>query len=156
MTNMKKSRLINILLLLIALVATTGCTRNNGDIGPLFGNWCLDSMKADGEEVELYDDTTLLYVWGFQSSLVRIQTILPLNDYRFTMGTWTHEGNTLTLDFDHTDIDGDYNYTPPAPLHLEGHGITPLHITTLTGSVLKAEYTAPSGVKYEYTLHKAY
>ncbi len=153
---MKRYRLINSILLLVLLLATGGCTRNNGDIGPLFGNWRLDSMKADGEEVELYDDTTLLYVWAFQSSLVKIQTVQPHNDYRWAMGTWTLEGNTLSLDFNHTDIDGDYNYSPPAPLHLEGHGITPLHVTTLTGSCLKAEYTAPTGVKYEYTLHKAY
>ncbi len=144
---------IMLLAILVAMMAG-GCTQNNGNIGDLFGEWRLEELKADGKPQKLYDDEVLLYTWEFQNSLVFIQTIMPHQDYRTSRGTWTREGDILAIDFSHRDNDGPY--LAPEALHLENGGVTPLHVITLDGKNLRAEYTATDGVKYEYVLRKAY
>lgn len=142
---------------LILIAALSACTRNNGDIGPLFGTWRLEQMKANGTPVELYDSETLLYSWAFQSSIVAIQTILPHNNTRRALGTWEKDDDKhLTLDFGYTDIDGKLNHTPPAPLHLNSDGPTRLEIITFSGNRLNLRQTASDGITYDYSLRKAY
>ncbi len=151
-----KTKMMIYVPLILSAIMLGGCTHNNGDIGDLFGEWRLEELKADGVPQPLYDSETLLYTWEFQSDIIFIQTILPHESYARAKGTWSRTDGMLMLDFDHHDIDGYIYYTPPAPLHLVERGVTPLHLVTLDGKNLRAEYTASDGIKYEYVLRKAY
>lgn len=144
--------------IICALLAITlgSCTRNNGDIGDLFGTWRLIELKADGEAQPLYNDETLLYTWAFQSEVIYIQTIRPHDEYNRAKGTWSRTGSVLALNFTHSDSDGPVYYTPPAALHLQPHAVTPLNIITLNHKEMRLYYTDTEGVKYEYYLKKAY
>ena len=147
---------IKYLLLTVVLTALCGCTRNNGDIGDLFGTWRVEEITADGEPTELFTPEKLAYTWAFQSHIIYIQTIKPHDSYDRARGTWVQDGDILALDFNHTDIDGDLNYTPPAEMHLVADGITRLEIKELTNKRIHLEYTAADGIRYAYFLKKAY
>ncbi|MCM1163907.1 MAG: lipocalin-like domain-containing protein [Muribaculaceae bacterium] len=152
---MKTYRYIALVFMLMALGS---CTRNDGDIGSLFGAWRLDQLLADGEPVELYEGDVALYDWRFQSHLIQIQAVYQHYSYDNFMGTWnkSDDDRILELTFDGDSDDGTGFYTPPAPLHLIEGGTTPLRILHLDGKDMKLEYTSASGVTYTYKLHKAY
>lgn len=144
----------NIFIILAAAFLTAGCTRNNGDIGDLFGDWRLVALTADGEELELYDEDARLYTWAFQSSIIRIQEIRAYMDYSDYLGTWKRVDDELILDFTHHADYGDDNFTPPEALHLVAHGITRLEIIRLDSGKLQAGYKGDDGVEYMYFLNK--
>ncbi len=134
----------------------TGCTRNNGDIGVLFGRWRVESLLADGQPVQLYSDDVLLYTWSFQSSLMFITVVEPYNDYYNIKGTWSRDGDELKLNFSYTGNDGPVYYDPPENLHLVKGGVTDLNIIRLTSGEMELERVSPDGVRYLYYLKKAY
>lgn len=147
----------NFFLTLITLISVWSCTRNDGDIGPLFGAWKVEEVAADGVPVNLYgqDDGVIVYDWRFQSHLIQIQTVYEHYSYANVMGTWSLSDGILTLEFTGSDVDGEGFYTPPAPMHI-GRGVTPLEILELKGSHLRLRYTAEDGITYTYRLKKAY
>lgn len=148
---------ISISILCISLmIFFSACTRNNGDIGPLFGNWRVETLSADGEDMPLYEGDVLLYTWSFQSHIIVINSILPHDDADAVRGTWSITDKELLLDFDHTDIDGSLNYTPPPALHLDGGAVNRLAILKYTSSELMLERSGVDGIKYVYHLKKAY
>lgn len=131
-----------------------GCTRNDGDIGDLFGWWTLDRLTADGADQPLLDDEVLLYTFTFQTSIVQIQQTLPHSDFYRVKGSWERRDNLLMLNFGHTDTAGGY-YTPPAALHLI-RGITPMTIVELTHKKMHLRYiNDDSSVTYDYYFSKA-
>ena len=69
------TRKYSLLLILIIGLLQLGCTRNNGDIGDLFGTWRLDTLTEDGKELDLYGGMTKVYTWAFQSHIIRVQDI---------------------------------------------------------------------------------
>ncbi|MDE5918801.1 MAG: lipocalin-like domain-containing protein [Duncaniella sp.] len=138
------------------LLVASGCTRNNGDIGVLFGRWRVESLKADGEPVALYDDETLLYTWSFQSSLIFITVIQPYTQYYDIRGTWSRDGDVLKLNFGYTGNDGQKYYDPPENLHLVRDGVSDMEIKKMTSSEMLLERVAEDGVRYVYYLKKAY
>lgn len=148
-------RLVRILILVLMVgLIPVGCTRNDGDIGDLFGTWRLIEMTADGVAQDLYSDDVKAYTWAFQSGIIRIQEIGDRMDYSDYMGTWTRDDDTLILDFTHRADYGDENFTPPAALHLVAHGITTLDLRLLGSKELHAGYRSDSGVEYVYYLKK--
>lgn len=145
-------------ILLLSLLAF-GCSHNDGDIGPLFGTWRLESVTADGADVDLHEDGSLLIDWRFQSHLIQIQTVFEHYSYQNVMGTWQmteHPDRILALDFSGHNVDGTGFYTPPSQLHLVRGGVTPLTIERLNGKDLRLSYTSADGVTYAYKLRKAY
>lgn len=139
--------------IIIALLSS-GCTRNNGDIGDLFGWWTLDSLRADGSEQALTADDVLIYTFTFQASIVQVQQTLDHAEFHRYKGTWERRDNLLLLNFGHSDTAGGW-YTPPAELHLI-RGITPMTIVELTHSKMHLRYTNDDdGVTYDYYLSKA-
>lgn len=141
--------------LVIAFVSAIlcGCTRNNGDIGWLFGEWRLDRMTADGAEVDLYpggEDEAILYTWSFQSDIIRINTMLPNHRRDEVFGSWEEKDDILELNFSYRYDDG--LFMPPPALHLVRGGITPLHIDSRGGKKAVFSYTADDGVSYTYYL----
>ena len=51
----------------LACLAMTGCTHNDGDIGEWFGEWHLQSIEIDGAADADYDGDVL---WKFQNNIV--------------------------------------------------------------------------------------
>ncbi|MDE6860078.1 MAG: lipocalin-like domain-containing protein [Duncaniella sp.] len=143
-----------ILIMLVAGFISAGCTRNNGDIGDLFGDWRLDTLTADGLEMELYNGDVEVYTWAFQSNIVRIQEIFTYMDFSDYIGTWRRDGDVLILDFTHHADYGDENFSPPEDLHLVEHGVTKLDIVRLDSRKLQVSYRGEDGVEYMYFLHK--
>ncbi len=138
---------------LLLTVLSSGCTRNDGDIGDLFGWWTLDTLTADGAEQDLLSDEVLLYTFSFQTDIVQIQQTFPHADFMRWKGMWSRDEETLYLDFGHTDDAGGY-YEPPVELHLI-RGTTPLSILTLNGKRMHLRYkNSESGVTYDYYFSK--
>lgn len=159
--NMRYTYKILFASILIALVAVvSGCTRNNGDIGDLFGRWKVDTLTADGVEQPLYGeesgDDALLYALWFQGELVWVHTVYERHDFLTVKGMWTRTDSSLLLDFSHTGHDGDIYYRPPLALHFVERGVTPLTIESETSSRMHLWYVAHDGVRYDYFLTKVY
>lgn len=147
--------------LLVTMMTLMSCTRNNGDIGDLFGRWKLETLTADGVGLPLYgddaDDTDAeLYAWWFQGSLVWIHTVYPHQDFVTVKGMWSRTETQLLLDFSYADDEGNKYYTPPSALHLVAHGVTPLTIESESSSRMHLWYVADDGVRYDYYLSKVY
>lgn len=138
----------------LACLAMTGCTHNDGDIGEWFGEWHLQSIEIDGVADADYDGDVL---WKFQNNIVDM-VIVEKNGHsreeRF--GTWTAGDSTLTLDFSHSDdlnAPGTGKYAPPAQTLLPS-GVTGLKILKLTSQEIMLQYEPASGEKIVYTLRK--
>lgn len=90
-------------ILAITVAVLSGCTRNDGDIGPLFGLW-----QMSGREVKGVDATEPLppveeLFWAFQSSVIEMKHVYGTSRYESIYGKWNLQGETLTLDFPDTD-----------------------------------------------------
>ena len=83
-------KLINTLLALVALLPLAGCTHNNGDIGPWFGQWRIESITINGEKDTDYKGNLF---FAFQSSVLRISTT----------NTQTHETGSLYSNWEEVD-----------------------------------------------------
>lgn len=81
--------------MLIALLAVTGCTRNNGDIGEWFGMWQVERMEIDGATDEAYVDPVIM---KFQGSVLETMTMFPNHATSSWFATWTDCGSSLTVD----------------------------------------------------------
>lgn len=149
---------ITTLLPIVVIMLCAGCTRHHGDIGEFFGDWRLDKMTADGEQIILYseddDSAPILYTWAFQSTVIRINSIYTYNRILDCYGTWSEEDGVLELRFTYNDLDEgtDYLYTPPKILHFSPDGVTRLNIDRLENKKMVVSYTATDGVKYTYYL----
>lgn len=152
---MMKNKAITALLLALLMLVSAGCTRNNGDIGDLYGRWKVETLTADGVGLPLYDGEVEMYALWFQSELVWIHELFPHQDYLNHKGMWKREGDKLLLDFSFT---GDYDeqYRPPVALHFVENGVTPLTVASESSSKMTLWYVGDDGVRYEYHLRKVY
>lgn len=140
-----KAITIKTLFVAMILVLMSGCTRNNGDIGELFGQWRVTSIAVDGEEVQDYDGT--LY-FAFQSSVYcqkKVNEFTHESDGRYA--AWRYEGSGIMVDF------SEERY---APFIITGMqmGQNYLEIELSKGDDLVFSYVNPEGVKYVYVLKK--
>lgn len=140
---------------ILLMISITGCTRNNGDIGPWFGIWTLNSIEADGTPVPDYEPNTIF--WKFQSTVINITQLLECHDYHDTFGTWRQiDDSLLELNFTHSN-DGQQPgtglYAPPEEMHLPSE-ICKLHIVRFTGKSLVLTYISAEEITYTYTLSK--
>lgn len=130
------------------------CVTNNGDIGPLYGQWILKQLTVDGtpDDIDCSD-----FAFSFQNNIVFITHQLGHQVYSETYGTWSVDGDKLTLNFTHT-ADGyspnEVTFTPPYQLHILGQKITVMDMITLTDKQLVFGYTDSEGTTYKYTLKK--
>ncbi|MBO5455749.1 MAG: lipocalin-like domain-containing protein [Muribaculaceae bacterium] len=148
------TRKYSLLLILIIGLLQLGCTRNNGDIGDLFGTWRLDTLTEDGKELDLYGGMTKVYTWAFQSHIIRVQDIRNNMDHSNCYGTWIREENFLILDFTHKNDSGTTGFHPPVPLHFDSSGITKLTVEHLSSRKMQVSYKNADDVEYVYHLRK--
>ena len=138
-------RITAIMALAIVLLLPTSCTHNNGDIGPWFGTWRLESITINGEPDKDYAPPYL--IWKFQSSIVQI---LAPDDVNHTApggtGTWSCEDDILHLDF--TWGLGHEGTISHLPLKCR------LTVLRLTGREIELRYDSPEGDSYIYKLKK--
>lgn len=132
-----------IALLGILMLLATGCTHNNGDIGPLFGQWKVTTMEGNGTQLPEYAGNMF---WSFQSQTIEIKTVGDNHTTRSGFGNWSREGDELLLDFPDTDRQ------PPAESHLPPQ--CRLHIIMLDRGKAIIEYRLPEGGSITYTLKK--
>ena len=137
---------------LIAIVAF-GCTRNDGDIGPWFGQWKLVELTRGGAPVADYQDNIF---FSFQNNVFQIITVKGEFDGAICWASWTDGGSAITIDFAHREDNSgetDWNYTPPAVLGFSRE-TTVLDVVKLSGSEIILRQTSDGGPVYIYRLKK--
>ncbi len=97
-------------ILFFFILGLAGCRVNNGDIGPLYGTWNIESVTVDGVEYE--DWRTETHPWTtveFQNNICMFKQAFEPNDYLVRVCTWSWlngtstENSVLVLDFNHSD-----------------------------------------------------
>lgn len=141
---MKKKILYTFFITLIAVV-TSSCTRNNGDIGELFGQWKVTSITADGKKVSDYNG--VMY-FAFQSS-VYCQKIVNEETHwdDCVFAKWKYEGNGVLIDFTGT------GYIPFSCSGMS-EGQNYVEIESRSNDDMIMSYTSSEEVEYVYTLKK--
>ena len=150
------SGILRLVLLLIMQLGLSGCTHNNGDIGPWFGAWSVDTIKVDGQPDNSYGHNIF---WSFQNEVIKISVQHPYGVTTDHFGSWLEEGKTLQLNFTHSDaITPSYleTYSIPSGLYLPSRGIIDLNIESMNGSHIVLTYTPADGARVEYTLSKIF
>lgn len=115
----------------ILMLALCGCTHNNGNIGPWYGQWKLEALEVDGREDPAYGHNQF---WAFQNDILVINEVMSETDHLVRYATWRQEGEMLLIDFSHSDADtpsSDVNYTPPPILGLKPQAVNALKIESL-------------------------
>lgn len=69
------------------LLTLASCTHNNGDIGPLFGQWKVTSIDIDEKPMEDYKGNLF---FSFQNDVVLVYG---------TYGQWIQTGNSIDFIF---------------------------------------------------------
>jgi len=137
---------------IIAILACA-CTHNNGDIGPWFGQWKLESLEADGTPDPAYKGNQF---WSFQNDILQIDELIDDMLYVRHIATWRREGGLLLIDFTHSDANSpstDGNYAPPSNIGLEPDAVNALAIDRLSGSRIVLTHDAGDRV-ITYRLRK--
>ncbi|MCM1318573.1 MAG: lipocalin-like domain-containing protein [Bacteroides sp.] len=138
---------------ILIAIAASGCTRNDGDIGPWFGQWKLVALTQGDAPVADYQDNIF---FSFQSNVFQIITVKGEFDRAICWANWTDGGSTVTIDFAHRE-DGsaeiDWNYTPPAILGFS-HEKTVLDVEKLSGSEIILRQSLDGAPAYTYRLKK--
>lgn len=140
----RRARLFSALLLIMA-VTLGGCTHNNGDIGPLFGNWKLQSVETDLEAYQPAKEEWPIF-WAFQSTTIRMAHISETNSLDQRFGNYRLDDNTLFLDFP----DSGDNFRPL--LHLPDR--CEMQVLKLTSKQLVLEYNPTENEEVIYTFRK--
>lgn len=140
-----KVNVVKMILMAVVVMVMTACTRNNGDIGELFGTWRVVSIEKGGQE--LTSDAGSLY-FSFQSSIY-CQRYIYDDTYgaESRFASWKYEGDGIVVDF------SDERYAPIAITGMQ-QGQNYVEIERSDGSDMVMSYTTPDGDKYVYTLKK--
>ena len=137
---MKKTTLYIISLLIVLLMGS--CTRNHGDIGIWFGTWHVEQITADGNPVNVEGD----YFFQFQNKVFRVSQVYGLNEMVESFGTWSEDGNTMTVDFPDPTV---YYIVMPG---LEAHNS--FTVSATSSSEVTFTKTNADGFIYSYRLKK--
>lgn len=143
---------------LILIAALSGCTRNNGDIGILFGTWQLDQIDTDNVPDTDYERNIF---WKFQNDIIQLTKVYPeavTPGYSSVTGTWNEDNGYLFMNFTHHDGDpesGNDRYLPYPEMHLPYGVVSALQIEKMTSTEMVLHFTSPDdGQLYTYHLSK--
>lgn len=137
--------------IIIALVATmlgfASCTHNDGDIGPLFGTWHVESIDVDGTPDAAYSGNLFIM---FQSNACDWRLVdEQAHTYVNAWTAWTLEGDVLTLNF------ADDWYPPHAITGFAPATATAVTVEELSSSRLVLRATSPlDGATRRFTCTK--
>lgn len=132
---------IYVLCLFVALMAS--CTRNDGDIGKVWGTWRVTAIEKDGVPVSEYTGT--LY-FQFQSSVYIQKYVDEASHGRDDRAaSWYYQGEDVVVDF--VDFD---------PVEITGMqaGQSLLKVESYSDKDMVMSYESPENVKYRYLLKK--
>ena len=127
---------------ILSMLLTASCTRNHGDIGPWFGTWHVEQITAAGTPVNVEGD----YFFQFQNKVFRVSQVYGHEQLVESFGTWSEDGNTMTVDF----LDPTVFYIDMPGL--EAHNA--FTVTTASSADVTFTKTATDGTTYTYRLHK--
>lgn len=152
-----KTRFLAILIAFFGILSS--CTHNDGDIGPLFGAWRLESATRDNAELIL--PAGKYTTWSFQNSLVMVQLIDASHYAETRMGSFSRpDENKLRLDFDNSADgveSGTGSYAAPTWMGFPAKGVFDLDIAELDGKKMVLIWHAPDdGGIYEYKFSKTW
>lgn len=136
----------------LLLMLLTGACQNNGDIGYLYGTWRIESMTLNGEPQPELAAQTLI---SFQSDIIEVQRIIDSDGtYANYFGTWSEEGDKMTVDFTHHADDYDF----PAPEWLGWNSRYPitLIVTDRTSRSMTWQLQMDGGPANVYKLKKTW
>jgi hypothetical protein len=159
---MFSSSLVLGFLMLLGSVCVS-CTRNNGDIGPWFGEWQILNIQTNGVDDSDYHQNVF---WCFQNDLISMnwRAYEPAKLTRVQRwGSWSEDDGYLVLNFTYYDDEypksageaGEGIYVPYPLTHLRYGVISRLKIVSMKGSDLTLTYQ-PEGedIVYTYILKK--
>lgn len=126
-------------------MALTSCTHNNGDIGPLYGQWKLVGIDALGVDLPPYDGDVF---WCFQDSAIQLLARTDSHEFEQRYGNWllTDNDSQLILTFP------DFRWPPLQSIGLQE--TTVLNVITLTSRDAVFELSDGQGMSIIYTLRK--
>ena len=128
------------------ILSFTGCTHNNGDIGPWFGQWKVERIDKDGQPDPEYQGNCLL---RFQSSVV---TAVLVTDNGYTTsssvkyGNWEESGGYMHFEFK------EYSNAPLEALHFDT--VCSLKVLDREGKNKRLQLAKDDGTVYTYYLVK--
>lgn len=133
------------LLSAVILLMFSSCTHNNGDIGPLYGQWKLISIDADGIELPEYKGDVF---WCFQGGAIQILSRTDQHEFEQRYGNWSlTDGDTrLVLTFPDTRW--------PALQSIGLQETSVLRVIALTSRDAVFELSDTGGTSITYTLRK--
>ncbi|MBO4994449.1 MAG: lipocalin-like domain-containing protein [Muribaculaceae bacterium] len=108
--------IIHIMGCLLLSAMLSGCTHNDGDIGPLFGTWRITEITVDGKRDTCYAGNV---VWKFQSGVLMIQLVADHHDVVDYWNSWSVEDDVMTLSGNHHDSNVSTSYGFPPQMHLD-------------------------------------
>ncbi len=136
-------------ILAITLTLLCCCTRNDGDIGPLFGFWQMEEREVEGIDLSelqepLPPEQELF--WVFQSSVIEMKHVISTSRYVSIYGNWELDGKEMRLDF------------PDSQQPVLEEFLLPRHCTVevlaLDGKTLEIAWRPESGGKVRYKFRK--
>ena len=148
------SKLLSLSTLSAAFLIHSGCTQNNGHLGPLFGSWSLIEIAQNGHQIELGDET----VFSFQNEIVSVvRYVDPPYTVVTKYGNFSHIGNDLTLIYQPSPTPSGSNiYMAPEWLHFpKDENIINFKVRKLTGSEMELVLEA-DGTTMNYSFKKTW
>ncbi len=140
--------------MILVAVCFAACTHNNGDIGPLFGQWAMTTITCDGAPVDgiSADD----YTWRFQNDIVMIsladRTAHTTLNYT---ATWELNGKALEIDFrQKSDVHPNGVPVPEVLGFTQRNTAYTLNVDAMTSSRMSLTLHSPDGHVCSYTLEK--
>ena len=130
-------------ILMLMIIPLCCCTHNNGDIGPLFGQWKIESVRCEGMPQPEYAGNAFL---SFQNSVAQITITGDHNTSYRSYATWHIADNTLFIDFDDAD------FPPIGNIGLNVHNR--LQILRLTHSEMILQSNPDIDISVTYILKK--
>lgn len=137
---MDKVKIIRYLTLIFVGLAMCACTRNDGNIGMLFGQWKLTSMTTNGVDNADYHGNLF---WSFQNTTIEMKEVTANSVVYQTFGNFKVADNTMFLSFP------DANFSPNHIVNLPRE--CELQIIKISGGELILSYGDPATI---YTFNK--
>ncbi|MDO4319647.1 MAG: lipocalin-like domain-containing protein [Bacteroidales bacterium] len=152
-----RQHILRYLLPLLILAALAGC-QNDGQIGFLFGTWRVDSYECDGRPVVQPEGQSTFF--SFQGAVVCATVVSDSHgSHTREYGTWTDDGNRLTLNFTHSDDStpqGGAGYAPPAWMGMTADYPMEIEMTGRDTDDMTWRWISGDGRTHVYKLHKTW